>query len=339
METDIFTCIYCKQPQHPSDFNREHVMPKAFGRFAHNLVLKHIVCRDCNTYFGKTVDVSLSRGSLQGAMRYFKGIKPLGQFRNVNQNRVRLSAQTPGQATFQEAEVIETPEGDGLALKPGITYRSVSTGKEQYVSLEGLERGEWKQSDDIDREASVTLSYRDANMLKRLQEALSRQKLAVEILGTVEETAIGQRVLVAIDAPLEDKLLYRAMAKIAFNYLAYTLGRDFALRPILDQARTFIREGSSSDALVNRVDRLTIYGDREEATRREGHVIALDLTSDGNSIVGFVEFFRDLTYGVRLGTFKELAVPISAGHYFDITSMQVFKMDAVRRPPDLWFPE
>lgn len=332
------TCIYCKETKGTSDFSREHVLPEAFGQFKGTIVLHDAVCRECNQYFGNTLDNTLARGSMQGAIRYFRGVKPLKKFRDVDRERVKLSARAPGQATLREAKLVETPEGEGLIFTPGITYQSISSNKEQFVSLEALERGNWNKSDDIDRQQLVILSYSDACILERIEQALAKLKLNVEILDTIDETEAGQRILVVVDAVKEDILIYRAIAKIAFNYLAYTMSRDSALQPIFDRVRTFIHEGSGTTNLVRKRAPMKIFGDREEAARRRGHMVAIELAADGTTIQGFVEFFGIMTYKVTLGKFGQIAIPISAGHYFDVKSKQVTQMDAIRRPPGLWLP-
>jgi len=336
MNSAYMPCIYCKSSKPIDEFDREHVMPEAFGKFKGALVLRHMVCKECNQSFGNTLDNKLARGSMQGAIRYFRGVKPLRRFRDVDQTRVKLSARPPGQFAFRRAEFVVIQEGEGLAFTPGISYRSVSSNKEQFVSLETLERGDWKKSDDIDRQQLVILSYSDDLVLERIQKALAKLKLGVEILDKIAETKAKQRVLVMVDAAVEDVLLYRAIAKIAFNYLAYTKGRDFALRSIFDQTRSFIRQASSANTLVRRTSLMNIHGDREEAARRRGHVVAVELAADNTTVVGFVEFFGVITYKVTLGMFGQLAIPISAGHYFDVVSKKVIQMDAIRL--SLWVP-
>jgi len=332
------TCIYCKETKGASDFGREHVLPEAFGRFQDALVLHDAVCRECNQHFGNTLDSGLARGSMQGAIRYFRGVKPLKKFIDVDRERVKLSARAPGQANLREAEFIETPEGEGLIFAPGIAYWSVSSGKEQFVSLKALEQGNWNKSDDIDRQQLVVLSYHDVRILERIQRALAKLNLGVEILDTIDETKAGKRILVVVDAVREDVPIYRAIAKIAFNYLAYKMSRDFALQPIFDQTRAFIRQGSRASILVRKIAPMRISGDREEAARRRGHIVAIELAADGTTIQGFVEFFGIITYKVTLGKFGQVAVPISAGHYFDVMSKRVIRMDAIRPVGGLWIP-
>ena len=81
---------------------------------------------------------------------------------------------------------------------------------------------------------------------------------------------------------------------------------------------------------------MNIRGDREEAARRRGHVVAIELAADNTTIVGFVEFFGVMTYHVMLGGFGQLAIPISAGHYFDVRSKRALQMDAIRPSHELW---
>jgi HNH endonuclease len=61
-------CIYCKKLN--VVFNREHVIPKAFGSFgAETMVLKNSVCQTCNEDFGKEIDQVLSRDSFEDLLR------------------------------------------------------------------------------------------------------------------------------------------------------------------------------------------------------------------------------------------------------------------------------
>jgi hypothetical protein len=83
---------------------------------------------------------------------------------------------------------------------------------------------------------------------------------------------------------------------------------------------------------------MKVAGDREEAARRRGHIVAIELAADNTTIQGFVEFFGVMAYRVMLGKFGQLAIPISSGHYFDVTSKRAIPMDATRPPRGLWVP-
>jgi HNH endonuclease len=55
---DGMECIYCTAIR-PLDFPKEHVVPKAFGRFRNSLTLD-CVCDECNTFFGRELEVFLN---------------------------------------------------------------------------------------------------------------------------------------------------------------------------------------------------------------------------------------------------------------------------------------
>ena len=64
-------CIYCLEQKPLAEFNREHVLHRAFGGFeeALTLVAPHDpgVCRACNDYFSPTVDLAITPGFDRGA--------------------------------------------------------------------------------------------------------------------------------------------------------------------------------------------------------------------------------------------------------------------------------
>src|SRR5438552_3735218 len=64
------TCIYCRRDDTAVSFNREHVMPQAFGLFRDNWVLDAEVCMTCNSALGKEVETPAARGSIEGVHRY-----------------------------------------------------------------------------------------------------------------------------------------------------------------------------------------------------------------------------------------------------------------------------
>ena len=67
------TCIYCLLAKPVGDFDREHIIPEAFGHFAGALTLTTTrvlrVCKSCNGDFGRTIDLTLTRDSLEALLR------------------------------------------------------------------------------------------------------------------------------------------------------------------------------------------------------------------------------------------------------------------------------
>ena len=61
-------CIYCKQVD--VQFNREHVIPEAFGTFgADTMILEGQVCKPCNSTLGGRLDLVLARDSWESRLR------------------------------------------------------------------------------------------------------------------------------------------------------------------------------------------------------------------------------------------------------------------------------
>ena len=85
------TCIYCLRVSEETEFDREHVIPAAFGRFERNLTLLNLVCRQCNQQLGNTLDRILARGSPEGLHRLNYGVQPAEKASLLDRRRVRFA--------------------------------------------------------------------------------------------------------------------------------------------------------------------------------------------------------------------------------------------------------
>lgn len=80
-DIDMTECIYCRARTTAKRFSRrDHVIPKAFGRFEGNLTV-FCVCEDCNQWFGNNLELLLSRSSGEAVMRLLFGTKPADEAR------------------------------------------------------------------------------------------------------------------------------------------------------------------------------------------------------------------------------------------------------------------
>src|SRR5262245_22649887 len=91
--TANFECVYCRAAQPESAFNREHVVPEAFGTFANNFVLCNRVCRGCNSYFSKEFELTLGRDSMEGLERFRSGIVSKKKRRHIVNELLRVTYQ------------------------------------------------------------------------------------------------------------------------------------------------------------------------------------------------------------------------------------------------------
>src|SRR5438445_4542100 len=85
-------CIYCKAVAPTVRFNREHVVQNGFGKFREALVLHDAVCEPCNTFFSGSIDIALTRDSVEarGAPLTREGF--LSRWRAEGQRLKRIGA-------------------------------------------------------------------------------------------------------------------------------------------------------------------------------------------------------------------------------------------------------
>src|SRR5689334_3602960 len=98
------TCLYCRRELESKHFNREHVLPEAFGSFETNLVPLDTVCEGCNTYFGNNLELKLARDSIEGLDRYQHGVRMPTETTRFGRGGL-LTARVNNGGFYQGAEV------------------------------------------------------------------------------------------------------------------------------------------------------------------------------------------------------------------------------------------
>lgn len=108
-------CIYCRREG--VEFDREHVIPEAFGTFEPvSFFLYDTVCKDCNGHLGRTIDLALSRDSVEALLRFRYGTKPASEAGDLPYRKIRLKIGQPG--SWYGATVELEPDGTGNAVEP-----------------------------------------------------------------------------------------------------------------------------------------------------------------------------------------------------------------------------
>ena len=128
-----------------------------------------------------------------------------------------------------------------------------------------------------------------------------------------------------------DDIVGRAVAKIAFNYLAYWQGAEFALHPAFDVIRRFVRYGERPDyPLLQVADEAILADEPIEGERRLGNLITTGIAIDGVSVFAQVSLLNHLTYRVALGPEFPDAIPahIRRGHFFNVANRQILDLEA-----------
>jgi hypothetical protein len=115
----------------------------------------------------------------------------------------------------------------------------------------------------------------------------------------------------------------RCLAKIAFNYLAFVVGEDFARKPDFDAIRAFIRYGTEPENDLVRVSRTPILANEllTGAHVTNGHIIAVEALTDRRQIQARLALFNSLKYRIILAP-NYGGLWFAKGHHFDIETRE-----------------
>src|SRR5205823_602239 len=83
----------CMLKKPSSEFNKDHVIPEAFGKFGKDtMTLINYVCRNCNQYFGDNIENDLGRDTPYGVIyRSTSGIISAKEFYKNKKHKKILS--------------------------------------------------------------------------------------------------------------------------------------------------------------------------------------------------------------------------------------------------------
>ena len=329
-------CIYCLQDKPPDGFKkREHVLPQCFGTFTpSNLILNEVVCDECNQYFGDHVELFLGRDTIEGIERYKHGIKPGKQPKH---KRLKFKI-----AEGELTGIIITPKysggGEIIDIEPVMQagIYNITTNRFDYYEPGDIPTAETlkKSVQDLKNLRFDFITKDDAELQKLLTilEEKGYKKVKLEAFREwPEHVKKRNETLVAGEIRL-DRVIYRGLCKIAFNYLAFVQGKAFVLSDDFNGIRDFIRNdcGDSHDFFfVNQPP--ILENDRRLGIREtRGHLVVLEW--NGMSLQVKLSLFNLNTYLIRLcNRYGGLWVPIKSGHHFDIESRTVTPLLAVNK--------
>jgi hypothetical protein len=330
------TCIYCKRQGIP--FHREHVMPQAFGTFEQNqFFLYDSVCLECNGFFGRTLERLFSRDSPEALLRLHYRVKPASKARDILYQKTTLRVAEPGK--WRGAQFKFVPSEDGTQVFPE---------PEPQVGLRKKPAVDWTWfTEDHLSDPNVLLPYKgqtpgEVDLLivgspDEKEKLLARlAELGVKLNDRhefAEPVTSGSTILAEIDSRL-DVNIFRAVAKIAFNYVACVCGPDFALQPDFNEIREYIRDAKQPawrGPVVRPVSDPILFADSREWRQTNGHLITFDWNLGG--LLAQVSLFNSTTYRVLLcPLYSGLTIDgIPNGHHFDIESRTISPLLSVSR--------
>jgi len=315
---------------------REHVLPQCFGKFkSGNLILKGIVCDECNQYFGDQLELPLGRDTIWGVERYRHGIKPGKQPKHKRIKFKILEGELAGiivTPIYSEAgEHIDNLPVLQVGIFNNLTNRFDYYEPEEIPNVEVLKK-EGMETKGI----KLNLIFKDEGhekqlLVNKLREQGYNFTDAVTSMEWPEEVKRQNQTWVIGDIKI-DRVISRGFCKIAFNYLAVSQGRDFTLSSDFHGIRNFIRNDHGNQNEFFFVNQPPILEDDRRFKIREtqGHLIILEW--QGMNLNARLSLFNMWTFLIKLSTHHSgLWIPIKGGHHFDIKSRTVNPLVSIHK--------
>lgn len=317
-------CIYCSTDTAADGFDREHVLPQGLGTFKQAPVLHSSVCAKCNRYFGQSLDLTLLRGSDEGLQRFLIGARPVGGISKFRYDHVTIRHAMPDD--YQGALVRLKPDPHSADRIRGEYPDQIGFSKRDgegfiWLYAHELDRAFLDAHTEIDLAGEVRIYAEDRELIiSRLRALGIHPSNWRPLRSSVRD---GEEATVVIESEIS-RGICRAIAKIAFNYLAFTHGAEFVRAGSFDDIRRFVRfdEGPSEFVNYDSEEIVALEGDRG---RPAVHMLCTEPSVEDEAILGQVQLFGGIRYQVLLA----LEVPPDfspSGHMFNPATRTITAM-------------
>lgn len=322
-------CIYCLEDKGSNLFTRDHVLPESFGSFEKNFTLINTVCGVCNEFFGKGIETYLARDTFEGGtLRYETNVKNLSEFKSIGkkgQLKIKiLEGKYKGAYCYRDC----SNKDRNVLIKPCPQIGFLkSSGDYEYYLLDKipdkhkLNQNEYNLKDII----SIRILACDPNHAEKI---LNGKGFDIIILGdSGYPNDFNDKFLCEVEREVDD-IIFRAVAKIGFNYLAYWEGADFVIQNSFNPIRNYIRWGEKPEIPLRGMRKGHCFSDeRCSNKKRLGHIIAINWENEERSLVARISLFNLMIYFIRLakdesGRYKN----IKRGHFFNIKNRNILEM-------------
>lgn len=294
-EAELRTCVYCKRSLLPDAFNREHVLPRAFGSFQPSSPVIECVCRVCNSDFGRRLDDPLAR--------------------RLNMVRYEFAPNSKrGDQTRRNARIITgrdgatvTPQGSDFGMLPWTIRLDADAHAQVLVPEAGVRL----------RSPSGTEDLRPLDEMPRPHEVEKGTRMLVFGVDPVEAEALarakgwsGEAESVSLTPDGGDcgqvvvehdwtGSQVAAHAKIGLNFAAHSLGAAFVLKRQFDLVRTFIADPSSPYP-HEWVEPIQQPVTTVEGKHPVGHLIQLVIALQPVRVVAYVALYNQIGFAIQL---------------------------------------
>ncbi|OQW37741.1 MAG: hypothetical protein A4E20_17530 [Nitrospira sp. SG-bin2] len=273
------------------------------------------VCRDCNSTLGRDLDQILSRDSFEGMIRANSLAQEQGAGERFSPRRAWLYVPDEQQfGVLRGARMVIDPNTRRPTLLDQILVRS------QDGSLHTFLEHDFSQ-------AAATIFHNLPPHAIRVI-GLNREKVDV-LMQMVRDRGITLKDRETVDPPVAilqpdirmvtegriDVRTWRAVAKIAFNYLAYHAGAQYVLSGKFDPIRDFVTGRRTDHAMVQLLNSPILAHETYHWRAFEGHLVAYQ--DEGRTLRGKVSLYNSITYEVMLCGDLGLYYTMKQGHAFD----------------------
>ena len=291
-------CIYCLESKEVDKFNSDHVLPEMFGKFhPTSLVLQDTVCIMCNSFFGQGIETALGRDSVEGLSRFTYGSKKSSEFKSFGKDARLHHFVSEGDFEGFEGYLSVNAESGELQLRP----------------IEGVQI---LRSDDLSDFFPIDeIPEYDAEIHQRIYpRGVGRYRINGDphvIVGHMQKLGwpieIEEETFVMEPGPIKtwttavvDKDIFRAITKIALNYLASSCGNEYVLDTQFDEIRDFVRYGKQSNSIrIERAEAMSL-SQRSFTGNCIGHFLGVYIDKRGR-VQAIVTFFSRFTYLIDFG--------------------------------------
>jgi hypothetical protein len=325
-------CIYCLEDQIQSFFTKvEHVVPQSFGRFKNNLTLHNFVCDGCNKYFGDNLEIALGRDTYEGRLRFDYGLMQPSKFKSLGKKSrltVRIhEGEFKGAYAYREY----SEEQQQIILKPvpQVGFRKLMDSEIEYYLLDQIPTTQHFDQNGYDLDQPGSIRILPSTEVESIKAVLLEKGFTFKSHKDVNPDESEPSLLCKIEGVIDESIT-RAVAKIAFNYLAYWQGPGFMLEADFNPTREFIRYGVKPQYPLIKIRQEAILCDEAvSGKRRSGHLLTVDWAADKRSIVAQVSLLNWLTYSVSLARdFSGEHRVIQRGDFFDPYNQRILQLGA-----------
>lgn len=327
---NLMRCIYCKEIINERNMSEEHVFPDAFG--CPNSWVLDCVCRKCNNELGGTIDRFLASDSLEGLWRLQKiGSKSK---KKIRQLRIKISLPDEGKYLGFGGVIAyaDFSSKDSIFLPMQVIYKHDGTKKT--ILIEEI------NNDEIIREIqthkdNLAVFGNDNEAMQEAIRILNSKNIfpRIEKQEGLPETAINQEnKLEVIVSSVMDDFIFRAIAKISFNYLAKVHGANYALDSRFDETRNYIQTGNKNRTNIVSIKNGHILNDEtKDKGYFEGHIFTIRVVN--KEILGQVVLTNvfNFYYEVKLGLQGAIWYDLKSGHGYDFKNNSI--VDAMSCSP------